>query len=39
MIEAYGPIGIGMVVGWMLYFFIRLYKLFSPKTLALKTDH
>jgi hypothetical protein len=34
MINAVGPICIGMVVGWMLYFFMRMYRLFSPKTLA-----
>jgi hypothetical protein len=34
MINAIGPIAIGMVVGWMLYFFMRMYRLFSPKTLA-----
>lgn len=34
MIDIAGPVAIGMVVGWMLYYFIRLYRLFSPKTLA-----
>jgi len=34
MIELFGPISVGAVVGWMLYYFMRKYKLFSPKTLA-----
>ena len=34
MINAIGPISIGIVVGWMLYYFMRMYRLFSPKTLV-----
>ena len=32
--ERYGLILLGAVVGWMLYYFIRRYTLFSPKSLA-----
>ena len=34
MFEIFGPTSVGAVVGWMLYFFMRKYQLFSPKTLA-----
>lgn len=34
MIDIFGPTSVGAVVGWMLYFFMRKYQLFSPKTLA-----
>lgn len=34
MITQWGPLAIGAVIGWMLYFFMRLYSLFSPKTLV-----
>jgi signal transduction histidine kinase len=32
--EKYGLILLGAAVGWMLYYFIRRYKLFSPQSLA-----
>ncbi|MBS1593712.1 MAG: hypothetical protein JST90_05275 [Bacteroidetes bacterium] len=34
MIEYLGPANLGAVVGWMLYYFMRKYKIFSPQTLG-----
>src|SRR5262249_6816131 len=34
MIEIIGPAAVGAVVGWMLYFFMRKYGRFSPKSLT-----
>jgi len=35
MIQTLGPLLIGSVVGWCLYFFMRLYRRFTPKLLLL----
>ncbi len=34
VIESLGPASIGAVIGWMLYYFMRKYTVFSPKTLT-----
>ncbi|MBX3357528.1 MAG: hypothetical protein KF745_03780 [Phycisphaeraceae bacterium] len=34
MPNAFGPVLLGAVMGWMLYYFVRMYRIFSPKTLA-----
>jgi hypothetical protein len=34
MIGILGPTWVGAAVGWMLYYFMRKYEVFSPRTLA-----
>jgi hypothetical protein len=33
-VSGLGPMLLGMVVGWLLYYFIRQYRVFSPQTLS-----